>query len=188
MTKQQARALARQRRRDLAAQMPAMGAAMARALTALPVWQNTPAVLCFAALPDEPDTGPILRAVLGSGKRLYLPRVVGGMMETVPVQDLAALVPGAYGIPEPSGSAEPLPPGTLALVPCLAMDERGVRLGRGGGYYDRFLAGFAGPRLVLCPAALVLPVLPHEAWDAVFAPDEILTENGIYQTKKENAL
>ena len=38
------------------------------------------------------------------------------------------------------------------------------------------------------PAALVLPALPRDAWDAVFAPDEILTENGIYQTKKENAL
>ena len=188
MTKQQARALVRQRRRDLAAQMPALGAAMARALTALPVWQSAPAMFAFAALPDEPDTGPALRAALGSSKRLYLPRVAGGVMETVPVQSLDSLVPGAYGIPEPVGAAGSLPPGTLALVPCLAMDARGVRLGRGGGYYDRFLAGFAGPRLVLCPAALVLPALPHEAWDAVFAPDEILTENGIYQTKKENVL
>lgn len=188
MTKQQARALARQRRRDLAAQMPALGAAMARALTALPVWQSAPAVFCFAALPDEPDTCPALRAALGSGKQLYLPRVAGNMMETVPVQSLDSLVPGVYGIPEPVGPAEPLPPGTLALVPCLAMDESGVRLGRGGGYYDRLLAGFAGPRLVLCPAALVLPALPREAWDAVFAPGEILTEDGIYQTKKENAL
>lgn len=187
MTKQQARALARRRRRDMAAQMPALGAAMVRALTALPVWQAAPAVLCFAALPDEPDTGPALRAALEGGKRLFLPRVTDGLMETVPVQGLGALVPGAYGILEPSGPAEALPPGTLALVPCLAMDKKGVRLGRGGGYYDRFLAAHSGPRLVLCPAALVLPALPREAWDIAFAPGEILTENGIYQTEKENA-
>ena len=179
MTKQQARALARQRRRALAAQMPALGAAMARALTALPVWQNAPAVFAFAPLPDEPDTAPLLRAALESGRRLYLPRVAGDAMETVPVQSLEALRPGAYGIWEPADAAQGLPPGTLALVPCLAVDESGVRLGRGGGYYDRFLSAFTGPRLVL-------PALPCEAWDAAFAPDEILTENGIYTTKKEN--
>ncbi len=186
MTRQQARTLARQRRRELAPQMPALGAAMARALTALPAWQAAPAVLAFAALPDEPDTLPLLRAALAAGKRLYLPRVAGKALETVPVRDLAALAPGAYGIREPAGPAAPLPPGALALVPCLAMDAHGVRLGRGGGYYDRFLAGFAGPRLVLCPAALVLPALPRAAWDIAFAPGEILTEHGLYQTKKES--
>lgn len=185
MTKQQARALARQRRREMADRLPALGAAMARALTVLPVWQAAPAVFCFASLPDEPDTLPLLRAALAAGKRLCLPRVAGKTLETVPVRDLADLAPGAYGIREPTGPAADLPPGTLALVPCLAMDARGVRLGRGGGCYDRFLAGFAGPRLVLCPAALVLPALPREAWDIVFAPEEILTEHGLYQTEKE---
>ena len=186
MTKQEARALARRRRRELAAQMPALGAAMARALAALPVWQTASAVFCFAALPDEPDTLPILRAALTAGKRLYLPRIVNGTMEAVPVWDLDDLRPGAYGIPEPAGPAAALPPGALALLPCLAMDARGVRLGRGGGYYDRFLAGFAGPRLVLCPAALVLPVLPQDAWDVPLAPGEILTETGLYNIKEEN--
>ena len=186
MTKQQARALARQRRRAKADRLPALGDAMCRALTALPVWQAAPAVFAFASLPDEPDTLPLLRAALAAGKRLYLPRVADRVLETVPVQDLAGLVPGAYGICEPAGPAEALPPGTLALVPCLAMDAHGVRLGRGGGYYDRFLAGFAGPRLVLCPAALVLPALPRAAWDIAFAPGEILTEHGLYQTKKES--
>lgn len=185
MTKAEARALARQRRRELAAQWPALGAAMARELTALPVWQTAAAVFCFAALPDEPDTGPILRAALAEGKQLFLPRVAGKVMETVPVQDLHALRPGAYGIAEPDAPAVPLPPGTLALLPCLAMDARGVRLGRGGGYYDRFLAGYGGPRLVLCPAALVLPALPRDEWDIILQPEQILTEHGLYGTKKE---
>lgn len=178
MTKQQARALARQRRRALAPQLAGIGAGMAAALCALPVWRQAPAVFCFVSLPDEPDTGPILRAALQAGKRLYLPRVAGDAMETVPAAALAGLCPGALGIREPAGPAGPLPPGTLALLPCLAMDVHGVRLGRGGGYYDRFLARFAGPRLVLCPAALVLPALPHDAADVILRRAEILTENG----------
>jgi 5-formyltetrahydrofolate cyclo-ligase len=74
-----------------------------------------------------------------------------------------------------------LEPGTLALIPCLAVDKQGVRLGRGAGYYDRFLTRFGqtGPKLLLCPEALVFPALPTDEWDVPFTPGEILTENGV---------
>lgn len=67
----------------------------------------------------------------------------------------------------------------LALVPCLAASRDGVRLGRGGGYYDRFLAHYKGAGLLLCPEALLLDDLPCDDWDARFAPENILTEKGI---------
>jgi len=67
----------------------------------------------------------------------------------------------------------------LALVPCLAASRDGVRLGRGGGYYDRFLAHYKGAGLLLCPEALLLDKLPCDDWDARFAPENILTEKGI---------
>ena len=67
----------------------------------------------------------------------------------------------------------------LALVPCLAASRDGVRLGRGGGYYDRFLAHYKGAGLLLCPEALLLDELPCDDWDARFAPENILTEKGI---------
>jgi len=72
-------------------------------------------------------------------------------------------------------------PGALALIPCLAVDKQGVRLGRGAGYYDRFLTRFGqtGPKLLLCPEALVFPALPTDEWDVPFTPGEILTENGV---------
>ena len=60
-----------------------------------------------------------------------------------------------------------------------AASRDGVRLGRGGGYYDRFLAYYKGAGLLLCPEALLLDELPCDDWDARFAPENILTEKGI---------
>lgn len=181
MTKQQARSLARARRAAL--DLGAVGAAMAEQLSSLPCWRDARRVLGFVSLPDEPDTRPILALAAAEGKDLYLPRCLeGGTLEFAPAGSLHT---GRYGIPEPDGAALPRPvlasPDTLILVPCLAADRHGTRLGRGAGYYDRFLAGLAGssvPKRLLCPAALVLDELPRDSWDISFAPGEILTESG----------
>ncbi|WP_455502478.1 5-formyltetrahydrofolate cyclo-ligase [Gemmiger sp.] len=181
MTKHEARAWAKARRVELDRQT--VGRGMAEMLFAMPQWQSADTVLAFAAMPDEPDTDLILRRALAEGKRLLLPRVLTRTeMDWVEIPDLSLLRPGAYGISEPpvglpaadpAGYAAP-----LALVPCLAASRDGVRLGRGGGYYDRFLAHYKGERLLLCPEAAVADTLPCDAWDARFAPEEILTEKG----------
>lgn len=183
MTKKEARARAKALR--AAENMEKIGQAMATALFALPCWRQARTVLAFAALPDEPDTQPILAQTLADGKRLLLPRVTGdGTMDWVEIPDLSLLQRGAYGILEPPADQPPVTPpedaGTLALIPCLAVGTDGVRLGRGGGYYDRFLAHYKGKRLLLCPAALILPGLPADAWDIRFTTEEILTEKGIF--------
>ena len=132
------------------------------------------------------DTLPLLRRVLTDGKRLCVPRCLpgnDGRMELVEITSLNDLQPGRYGILEPCGgrTIAALEPGALALIPCLAVDKQGVRLGRGAGYYDRFLTRFGqtGPKLLLCPEALVFPALPADEWDVPFTPGEILTENGV---------
>ena len=124
-------------------------------------------------------------SAVGAGKRLLLPRVLSQTeMDWVEITALTQLVPGHFGITEPPAELPPtdpaaLPGRLLALVPCMAAGQDGTRLGRGGGYYDRFLAHYTGEKLLLCPAALVLPALPQERWDIPFLPQEILTEKGL---------
>lgn len=184
MTKAEARKLAKARR--AAADLHATGHGMAEILFTLPAWHSADTVLAFASMPDEPDTADILRQTLAEGKRLLLPRVLSRTeMDWVEITTLSQLQPGAYGILEapaalPAYDTALLGKGALALIPCLAASPEGVRLGRGGGYYDRFLAHYTGRRLLLCPTAAILDDLPCEAWDIRFSPHEILTEKGIY--------
>ncbi len=158
---------------------------MTQQLFALPAWRQAGTVFCFVSMRDEPDTTAILQQALVSGKRLCAPRSCRAMTAdgAVEITSLNDLQPGRYGILEPCGgrTIAALEPGALALIPCLAVDKQGVRLGRGAGYYDRFLTRFGqtGPKLLLCPEALVFPALPTDEWDVPFTPGEILTENGV---------
>lgn len=160
MTKREARAWAKARRTEL--DMAAVGRGMAQALFGLPQWQSAGAVLAFAAMPDEPDTAEILRRALADGKRLLLPRVRSKTeMDWVEIPALCLLRPGAFGIQEPPADLPAADPAgyaaALALVPCLAASRDGVRLGRGGGYYDRYLAETA-----CCTAGLVRNAFLYE--------------------------
>ena len=175
MTKTEARAQAKALRKNL--DLHAIGAAMTQQLFALPAWRQAGTVFCFVSMRDEPDTTAILQQALVSGKRLCVPRCLpgnDGRMELVEITSLNDLQPGRYGILEPCGgrTIAALEPGALALIPCLAVDKQGVRLGRGAGYYDRFLTRFGqtGPKLLLCPEALVFPALPTDEWDVPFPP------------------
>ena len=93
---------------------------------------------------DEVDTRPILGDALAREKRALAPRVAkaGSAMDAVEVLDIKRdIAPGAYGIGEPVGVRIALPEEIdFILVPGIAFDRSGGRLGRGAGFYDRFLA------------------------------------------------
>ena len=117
-------------------------------ICALPSFQETECVAGFIRHGAEPDLSPLFK-----GKRLFLPRFDAerGVYEIVAVNDLELdLLPGKYNIPEPSPSLPAADPDFVAsqvlfLVPAVACDRLGCRLGRGGGYYDRLLAGVKIP-------------------------------------------
>ena len=115
---------------------------------------NAASVLAFASMPDEPDTAPILELALKRGKALLLPRISGKSLDFVSFaggQD--ELRANRFGTLEPiagkclfsacgnEDGALPLP--ALIVVPGIAFDRRGGRLGRGLGFYDRFLHEFS---------------------------------------------
>jgi 5-formyltetrahydrofolate cyclo-ligase len=113
------------------------------------IWRNAGAVLFFAPRPDELDLWPLLEEALAAGKIAALPRYhpAGKNYVACRVQNLRSeIVTGAFGIREPAARCPEIPLSRLdlILVPGVAFDWRGHRLGRGKGFYDRLLAGTCG--------------------------------------------
>jgi len=137
-------------------------------------------VLAFYPIGSEPD---ILPALKDASSTIALPKCSPATSEMKFYRaDWATLTPGAHGIPEPLDepdlridSAELQH--TLCLVPGLAFDRAGYRLGYGKGYYDRFLARHAPATLGICYEALLTDRLPRGAYDAPVR--RIITENNL---------
>lgn len=107
-------------------------------------------VALYSPVQNEVATALLRSAAEASGKCLVYPRVVGEQLEFVEVRPGEELARGAFGVAEPTGSRlVPLTDLDLLIVPGVAFDRRGHRLGYGKGYYDRALEGFAGELLTV---------------------------------------
>ena len=137
----------------------------------------------YCALAGEVPTERIRRAYLAAGARLYYPRVTGrGTLAFYPHREGDGWETGPYGIPEPSipaGVAPRLSGWDIVVVPGLAFDRRGNRLGHGFGYYDRFLGTLpeSVPRVGLAWASQRIPEVPVDAWDVPV--HALVTEEGV---------
>lgn len=137
----------------------------------------------YRALAGEVPTERIRNAYLAAGTRLYYPRVEGnGTLAFYPHREGDGWETGPYGILEPSipAGAEPLKSGwDIIVVPGLAFDRRGNRLGFGFGYYDRFLRGLpeSVPRVGLACESQLVPEVPVDAWDVPV--HALVTEEGV---------
>lgn len=118
------------------------GSRIAELLAADEAWQRASRIVLFSSRPDEVDTSPIWRRAGGDRKAVLLPRMTAeGSLDFALVTAPDRLEAGRFGIaePYPEAPAERLDRGDLVLVPGLAFDRQGGRLGRGAGYYDRLL-------------------------------------------------
>lgn len=148
----------------------AASAALREALAAAACWRGARTVAAYCARDDEPDLQPLLERAAAEGRQLALPRwnAAAERYELARVRDFAAdCVPGRFGIPEPRPELPAVDVWSLdlALVPGVAFDACGRRIGRGGGFYDRLLAGFAGDRCGVCFTEQVVPGLPAQLHD-----------------------
>lgn len=155
-------------------------AVLFRRFLALPQVGRAGTLLLFYGMGAEPDTRQLFRPLLEQGKDLLLPRCLPGHgLELRRYRGEGHLLRHRYGMLEPDDSCPVVSPDQvhLALVPALCYDETGMRLGRGGGYYDRFLTAFPGKTLGLCRDLLLQPRVPVEPHDVGVAL--VLTETRI---------
>ena len=153
-----------------------------------PAWLAAKSVGLYYAVRRELRTQKLMSEAWAAGKQVFLPYISPaekGIMHLLPCPGTDVLVKGAFGIMEPDPVFCPLPSGNswvpeLIVVPALAYDRKGHRLGSGGGYYDRL---FASPfmrgakRLGLSYAFQIYDELPVEPWDIPM--HGICTEEGL---------
>jgi 5-formyltetrahydrofolate cyclo-ligase len=156
--------LARRDAVDHAVRVRLSAAALAR-VASLRAFREAGVLLAYVSFGSELETRPLLHAVLTSGQTLVLPRVDRPARRLVlhEVRDLEAeLQPGTWGIAEPVARCPIVAPAAIdfVLVPGVAFDPLGGRIGYGAGYYDRLLAAWPPPVPPLVAAAFELQVVP----------------------------
>ncbi len=180
MTKEEIRKMMKAKRRALTAdELSANSAAITGLLLELPEFRSAKSVMLYMSSFREPSTEKILDTVL-SEKRAVIP-VSDTLTHTITPSYIFSrgdLTAGAYGIPEPKTvTPADISDIDIVLVPGIAFDRHGARIGFGQGYYDRFLSRFRGTKIGICHDMQLLdsvPSLPHDS-----KMDMIITEKGI---------
>lgn len=190
--KQQLRRELRGKRRGLSvAQVAARSKQIAGHFCFWPFYQGARTVMFYLAMPDEPQTEAMIQDALRRGKRVCVP-LLGekyGEMTAALITSLDDLVTGKMGLKMPApDKAEIISPADidLVVVPAVAFDRDGNRLGMGAGYYDRFLTQsrdclFLG----ITWACLLVDSLPHEEHDVRMQC--LLTEEGFWSCRQHEA-
>lgn len=160
-------------------------------LESLPAYQAADTVFAFVGMQNEIDTRRFLEDSLAAGKRLGVPRTYAmGQMDIREIRSLDQLQEGHYGILEPTEAAPLIRPEEVdfAVIPCASCNPQGQRLGKGGGFYDRFLEGYQGEAAMVCFSLTMRENIPVDVWDqrvALVVSDQGIYRDGVKQEEKE---
>lgn len=168
MDKKALRAEIRAKKRAMTAQeIEKKSAALAKAFYETAEYKNAKTIYGYLPYNQEVRTTQMLAHALADGKQVAVPKVYGDEMKFILLSDLSQVAKGYAGIPEPIADGPvAADPTALVLMPGLAFDPEGHRLGYGGGFYDKFLAAEPDhPTLALCYDFQMLPHLDTESYD-----------------------
>lgn len=142
-----------------------------------PQYRDCKSLYAYLSFNQEVRTNPIIERAWAEGKHVAVPKVIGKAMVFIWLDSYDQLGPGYYGITEPVGDGPVADDRTaLVLMPGLAFDPEGHRVGYGGGFYDRFLeAEPEHPLVALCYDFQLLPHLDVEAHD--IPVDVVIADN-----------
>ena len=168
MDKQALRKMIREKKRAMTEeQIQKASARLAQMLYTSPLYCQATTIYGYLPYNQEVRTVPMLERALAEGKRVAVPKVYGDEMRFLYIDDLSRVEKGYAGIPEPIDD-EPIAedPTALVLMPGLAFDKTGRRIGYGGGFYDKFLSAEPDhPTIALCYGFQMLDELPTEEFD-----------------------
>lgn len=182
MNKEELRRVLKRRRRELtAAQVAQSSTRVVQHILACDAYRKAQRIMGYLAFSRELNIDAVLQAALNEGKQVYVPQIISATeMRPVRLYKLEQLVLDQYGIRSVAPPVEPISPEELdlVLIPGLAFDRQGGRMGMGAGYYDRFLphtrqAAWLG----IAYDQLLQASLPQDAYD-VPVP-QLVTESGI---------
>lgn len=168
MDKQQLRRQIRDQKRAMTeADILRRSEALGKRFRQLDLYQNAQTIYGYLPYNQEVRTVPMLERALREGKRVAVPKVYGEEMRFIYLTDLSRVAKGYSGIPEPIADGPAADdPRALVLMPGLAFDRQGHRIGYGGGFYDKFLAREPEhPTIALCYDFQLLPELETEEFD-----------------------
>lgn len=155
--------------------------------TALPEYAAAKTVMFYVDVRSEVRTRHYLATALTHGKKIVVPYCVEGLLELFHLESMEELEIGAYKILEPRKDLRPVPPKKvdvkeldLIMVPGVAFDTRGARMGHGFGYYDKLLehARPDAPLVALAFECQLFPEIPTQEHDIFM--DKIITEKAVY--------
>lgn len=149
-------------------------------LFSLPYFKKAKVIFCYVSKPDEVDTLEIIHRLFQASRNVVVPRVKGKKLSPFLIEHFDHLEEGTFGIFEPKRYQPKIKSNAIdcAIVPGIAFDRQGHRLGYGHGYFDRFLKKLKCKKIGICFDFQIVDKLKTHAYDTPV--DVVVTEKKIY--------